>query len=141
MLILDLRGVHAQGELTFRSAARWSAAWIGLGLLFSVVILGLYDPRAQLTYFTGALVMRGALITTGMYLLERYHWVTYVFAALIILAALRMLFGAEQERKVVVAACAVCGTWVARILPITHPSCAAATSGSGRVALSWPLRS
>ena len=161
MLILDLRGVHgsgAQGELTFRSAARWSAAWIGLGLLFSIVILGLYGPRAQLTYLTayllekslsidnvfvfalvfsqlrippteqrrvlywgvlGALVMRGALITTGMYLLDRYHWVTYVFAALIILAALRMLFGAEQERKVVVAACAVCGTWVARILPIT----------------------
>jgi tellurite resistance protein TerC len=158
MLILDLRGTHAQGELTFRSAARWSAAWIGLGLLFSIVILGLYGPRAQLTYLTayllekslsidnvfvfalvfsqlrippaeqrrvlywgvlGALVMRGALITTGMYLLDRYHWVTYVFAALIILAALRMLFGAEQERKVVVAACAVCGTWVARIIPIT----------------------
>jgi tellurite resistance protein TerC len=67
----------------------------------------------------GALVMRGALIAGGMYLLARFHWVVYVFAALIILAAVRMLFGGETERKAVAAACAVCGTWVARILPIT----------------------
>jgi predicted tellurium resistance membrane protein TerC len=45
--------------------------------------------------------------------------VRYVFAALIILAAARMVFGQERERKAVVAACAVCGTWVARILRVT----------------------
>jgi tellurite resistance protein TerC len=67
----------------------------------------------------GAVVMRGALIAGGMYLLDRFHWVLYVFAALIILAAVRMVFGQESERKAVVAACAVCGTWVARILPVT----------------------
>jgi tellurite resistance protein TerC len=162
MLALDLRGVRrsarGDGELTLRSAALWSGAWIGLGLAFGFVILGLYGPRAQLTYLTayllekslsvdnnfvfvlvfaqlqippvhqrrilywgvlGALVMRGALIATGMLLLDRYHWVTYVFGAFIILAAVRMLFGQEAQRKAVVAACGVCGTWVARLLPIT----------------------
>jgi tellurite resistance protein TerC len=67
----------------------------------------------------GALIMRGALIAAGIYLLDRFHWVVYPFAALIILAAVRFLFAREKERQVVVAACAVCNSWVARFLPVT----------------------
>jgi tellurite resistance protein TerC len=67
----------------------------------------------------GALVMRAIFIALGVFLLERYHWVIYPFAALILFAAARILFGQEKEREVVVTACAVCGTWVARIIPIT----------------------
>jgi tellurite resistance protein TerC len=45
--------------------------------------------------------------------------VLYPFAALIILAAVRIVFGQNQERKAVVEACNVCNSWVARIIPVT----------------------
>jgi TerC family integral membrane protein len=141
-----------------RAAALWSAAWIGLGLLFGLVVLALYDSRAMVTYFTayllekslsvdnlfvfalifselaipaafqrrvlywgilGALVTRGLLIAGGVYLLDLFHWALYPFALLVLLAAARLLFGEQKERKVVVAACAACGSWVARFIPVT----------------------
>ena len=43
----------------------------------------------------------------------------YPFAALIIFAAVRLLWGGEKQRELVAAACAICSTWVARIIPIT----------------------
>jgi tellurite resistance protein TerC len=162
MLALDLGVLRPSrrelGEPTVRSAAVWSAAWIGLALAFGLVVLALYGPPAALTYLTayllekslsvdnvfvfalifselaippayqrrvllwgiiGALVMRALLIAAGVYLLTRFHWVIYPFGALIILAAVRILWGSEKERQVVAAACAVCGSWVARIIPIT----------------------
>jgi tellurite resistance protein TerC len=162
MLALDLGLLRPSRreprELTVRSAAIWSAAWIGLALAFGLVVLALYGPAAALTYVTayllekslsvdnvfvfavifselaippayqrrvllwgiiGALVMRALLIAGGIYLLSRFHWVIYPFGALIVLAAVRILWGAEKEREVVAAACAVCGSWVARLVPIT----------------------
>src|ERR671935_186737 len=160
MLSLDL-GLASRGsrqESTLRSAALWSAAWIGLAIGFGFVVLVLYGVGPAATYFTayllekslsidnifvfvvifselrtppaqqrkvlywgvlGALIMRGILIAAGIYLLDRFHWVVYPFAALIILAAARILFAREKEREVVVAACAVCDSWVARFLPVT----------------------
>jgi TerC family integral membrane protein len=162
MLALDL-GVFGSArreprELTLRSAGFWSAAWIGLGLSFGLVVLALYGTGPALVYLTayllekslsvdnifvfvlifsqlqippaqqrrvlywgilGALVMRALLIAAGIYLLERFHWVIYPFAVLIILAALRLAWGREKERQLVIEACAVCGSWVARLIPIT----------------------
>ena len=159
MLALDLGALRrSSSEQSLKSAALWSAAWIGLGLAFGVIVLVLYGAEASLTYFTayvlekslsvdnifvfvlifaelqippaeqrrvlywgvlGALVMRAIFIALGVFLLERFHWVIYPFAALILFAAVRILFGQGKEREVVVAACAVCGTWVAHIIPIT----------------------
>jgi tellurite resistance protein TerC len=59
------------------------------------------------------------LILGGVYLLDRFHWVLYPFAVLILLAAARVLWGEDKERNVVVAACAACGSWVARFIPVT----------------------
>ena len=160
MLALDL-GFASRGprqEPTLRSAALWSAAWIGLSIGFGGLVYVLYGGGPAVTYFTayllekslsidnifvfvlifselrtppaqqrkvlywgvlGALVMRGILIAAGIYLLDRFHWVVYPFAALIILAAARILFAREKQRRVVVAACAVCDSWVARIIPVT----------------------
>ena len=75
--------------------------------------------RALFWGIAGALIMRGVLIGVGVWLLALFHWVIYVFAALLTFAALRMLFGQEKERKFVEASCAVCTSWVARIIPIT----------------------
>jgi tellurite resistance protein TerC len=145
-------------ELTLRSAAVRSAAWIALSLLFGLVVMALDGPQAALTYLTAyllekslsidnvfvfllifselripplqqrrvllwgvlsALIMRALLIGAGLFVINRFHWVVYPFAALIILAAVRLLWGREQERKVVAAACSICSTWVARVIPIT----------------------
>jgi len=159
LLALDLSMLRrSQGEQSFKSAAGWSAAWIGLGVGFGGVVYALYGSGPALLYYTayalekslsvdnifvfvlifaqlqippaeqrrvlywgvlGALVMRALFIWLGVFLLERFHWVIYPFAGLILFAALRILFGQEKEREVVVKACAVCGTWVARIIPIT----------------------
>ena len=67
----------------------------------------------------GALVMRGLLIAAGLFLLSEFHWVVYPFAALIIFAAVRLLWGKRKEQDLVVAACSICNTWVARFIPIT----------------------
>jgi tellurite resistance protein TerC len=145
-------------ELTVREATLRSAAWIGLALLFGLVVVALDGPSAGLAYTTaylleeslsidnifvfvlifselqippqlqrgvllwgviGALIARALLIGAGIFVISRFHWVVYPFAALIIFAAVRLLFGQKKERELVVAACSVCSTWVARLIPIT----------------------
>ncbi|HVU49833.1 MAG TPA: TerC family protein [Polyangia bacterium] len=44
----------------------------------------------------GALVTRGVFIIAGAALLAAFHWVMYVFGAVLILTAIRLLFGAEE---------------------------------------------
>jgi tellurite resistance protein TerC len=75
--------------------------------------------RVLLWGVLGALVMRALIIGAGLFVLNRFHWIVYVFAVLIIFAAVRLLWGGKKEREVVVAACSVCSTWVARLIPIT----------------------
>jgi tellurite resistance protein TerC len=40
----------------------------------------------------GAILMRGLFIATGVTLLNRFHWVTYLFGAFLIYAGLKLLF-------------------------------------------------
>jgi len=74
--------------------------------------------RALFWGVVGALVMRAVLIALGVYLLDRFHWVMYVFAALLVISALRMLFGKDEETRLVEKSCALCTSWVGRLLPI-----------------------
>jgi tellurite resistance protein TerC len=47
--------------------------------------------RALLLGIVGAIIMRGVFIFTGIALLERFAWIQYVFGALLVVAALRLL--------------------------------------------------
>lgn len=76
--------------------------------------------RALFWGVIGALVMRAVMIALGVYLLAQFHWVLYVFAGILVLSALRMLFGKEQEARLVEKSCALCSSWVGRLFPI-HP--------------------
>jgi tellurite resistance protein TerC len=53
------------------------------------------DPEAQrkalLLGIAGAIVMRGVFIFAGIALLERFAWIQYLFGALLVVAALRLL--------------------------------------------------
>jgi tellurite resistance protein TerC len=75
--------------------------------------------RALFWGIAGALIMRAILIALGVYLLARFHWVIYPFAALLVFAGVRMLWGKEEETKLVEASCAICTSWVGRFIPIT----------------------
>lgn len=82
-----------------------------------------YQRRVLLFGVAGALLFRALAIGAGLALIERFQWITYPFATLILFAAWRLLFGAERERKVVKGACDVCGTWIARVVrvsPVLH---------------------
>src|SRR6476619_1649615 len=82
-----------------------------------------YQRRVLLFGVAGALLFRALAIFSGLALIERFQWITYPFATLILFAAWRLLFGAERERKVVKEACDVCGTWIARVVrvsPVLH---------------------
>jgi tellurite resistance protein TerC len=89
-------------------------------LIFSELRIPPAQQRSVLLWgVLGALIMRGVLIGAGLLLLNRFHWVVYPFAALIIFAAFRLLFGKQKQQDLVVAACSICDTWVAKIIPIT----------------------
>src|SRR3977135_1333414 len=78
-----------------------------------------HQRRVLLFGVTGALVFRALAIGTGITLIERVEWITYPFAILILFAAWRLLFGAGCERSAVKEACDVCGTWIARVVPVS----------------------
>ena len=89
-------------------------------LIFSQLRIPPPQQRGVLLWgVLGALVMRGLLIGAGLFVMSRFHWVIYPFAAFIIFAAVRLVWGQQKQREVVVAACSVCSTWVARLIPIT----------------------
>jgi tellurite resistance protein TerC len=89
-------------------------------LIFSELRIPPAQQRSVLLWgVLGALVMRALLIGAGLFLLARFHWVVYPFAAFIIFAAIRLVWGNQRQRELVVAACAICSTWVARLIPIT----------------------
>ena len=45
----------------------------------------------------GALVMRGLFIGMGAFLLARFHWILYVFGAMLVVTGLRMFFKQDEE--------------------------------------------
>jgi len=45
----------------------------------------------------GALILRGTFIALGAYVLHRWHWVFYVFGALLVVTGIKMAFKREEE--------------------------------------------
>jgi tellurite resistance protein TerC len=56
-----------------------------------------YQHRVLFWGVLGAIVMRGALIAVGASLLESFHWIIYLFGAIVIVSGLRMLTQGDQE--------------------------------------------
>lgn len=47
----------------------------------------------------GAIVMRGAFIAAGIGLLEHFAWIDYVFGAILLIAAIRLLFPEKHQEE------------------------------------------
>ncbi len=56
-----------------------------------------YQYRVLFWGIIGALVLRGSLIFAGAALVERFHWVLYIFGAFLVYAGLRLLKSDEDE--------------------------------------------
>ncbi len=55
------------------------------------------QPKILFWGVAGAIVMRGAFIAAGLGLLARFAWIGYVFAAILLIAAIRLLFPASEK--------------------------------------------
>lgn len=56
-----------------------------------------HQPKILKWGIIGALVMRGIFIFAGIGLLERFHWMVYIFGGLLIFTGIKMAFGKEGK--------------------------------------------
>lgn len=76
----------------------------------------LYLHRVLFYGIAGAIVFRGAFIGAGIALINRFHWILYIFGAILVLTGIKLIFKGErvdmQKNHVFRAA--------KRFLPLTH---------------------
>ena len=56
-----------------------------------------HQPKILKWGIIGALVMRAIFIFAGIELIERFHWMLYIFGGILIVTGLRMAFGKEEK--------------------------------------------
>lgn len=68
-------------------------------LIFSYFgVPSLHQHKVLFWGILGALIMRAAFIATGVTLIEKFHWIIYVFGAFLILTGIRMAL--QKDRKI-----------------------------------------
>ncbi len=89
-------------------------------LLFRIFqIPEVWQPRVLFWGVLGAIVLRGAFIAAGIGLLERFHWVEYVFAVILLIAAVRLLIPEEEEAGDVPPRPPAWTRWISKIHPVS----------------------
>ncbi len=73
------------------------------------------QPKVLFWGVAGAVVMRGLFIAAGIGLLQRFHWIEYVFAALLVVAAVRMMMPSNEDPSHTPAWIA----WLTKLRPIS----------------------
>ena len=73
------------------------------------------QPRVLFWGVLGAILLRGAFIAAGLGLLARFQWISYLFAAILLIAAVRLLLpsGPEESRT------PRWLKWLARVHPVS----------------------
>ncbi|MDM4769808.1 TerC family protein [Solimonas sp. SE-A11] len=56
-----------------------------------------FQKRVLMLGILGALVLRGALILVGAWLIAQFHWILYVFGAFLLFTGIKMWWAAGQE--------------------------------------------
>jgi len=57
----------------------------------------LYQHRVLFWGIVGALILRGLMITGGAALIQQFHWIVFIFGALLILTSIKMLMTVNKE--------------------------------------------
>ena len=76
-----------------------------------------YQHRVLFWGIIGALVMRGGMIAAGAFLIERFHWIIYVFGAFLVFTGIRM--ATHDEGDIEPEANPILRL-VRRMIPVTH---------------------
>jgi tellurite resistance protein TerC len=76
-----------------------------------------YQHRVLFWGIIGALLMRGSMIGAGAILIQRFHWIIYVFGAFLIFTGIRM---AMQDESDIEPEANPVLRLVRRLLPVTH---------------------
>jgi tellurite resistance protein TerC len=56
-----------------------------------------YQHKILFWGILGALIMRGIFIFTGVALINRFHWIIYIFGGFLIITGIRMLFKSDEK--------------------------------------------
>ena len=73
------------------------------------------QPKVLFWGVAGAIVMRGAFIAAGVGLLEHFRWVSYVFGALLLISAVRLVLPSHEKEKT-----PAWIEWIRRIHPVSE---------------------
>lgn len=65
----------------------------------------------------GAIVLRGLFIAAGIGLLERFHWVSYVFAVILLVASVRLVMPEKEEKAEKAPAWL---QWITKVQPVSE---------------------
>lgn len=57
----------------------------------------IHQPKILKWGIIGALLMRAIFILVGIELIERFHWMIYVFGGLLVITGIKMAFGGEEK--------------------------------------------
>jgi tellurite resistance protein TerC len=72
------------------------------------------QPKVLFWGVTGAILMRGAFIAGGLTLLHRFSWISYIFAAVLLIAAVRLVLPHNQTNST-----PRWITWLTRLQPVS----------------------
>jgi len=73
------------------------------------------QPKVLFWGVLGAILMRGAFIAAGLDLLASFEWISYVFAAILLIAAIRLVLPSTHKEE----STPRWITWVSRIHPVS----------------------
>jgi tellurite resistance protein TerC len=73
------------------------------------------QPKVLFWGVAGAIVMRGAFIAAGLDLLAHFEWISYVFAAILLIAAIRLVLPSAQKAETTPGWI----RWLARVHPVS----------------------
>jgi tellurite resistance protein TerC len=73
------------------------------------------QPRVLFWGVAGAIVMRGTFIAAGLGLLARFEWISYAFAAILLIAAIRLVLPSAQKAETTPSWI----KWISRIHPVS----------------------
>jgi tellurite resistance protein TerC len=92
-----VRGYHMAGATQFLAGYALEQTLSADNLFVFLLLFRLFripqarQPKVLFWGVGGAMVMRGAFIAAGVGLLNRFHWIEYVFATILLVAAARLL--------------------------------------------------
>ena len=79
-----------------------------------------FQPRVLFWGVLGAILLRGLFISAGIGLLERFHWVSYIFALILLAASIRLLIPSkEEETSEAPPKAPFWVSWLSRIHPVS----------------------